>query len=75
MLLLASLTLLGALVSAEPTSNVVTPEGSGLPDPSVGHELFAVCAEKLVHDSQPHVPVESLFSTSSSLLRWYDELN
>ena len=52
MLLLASMTLLGAIVSAEPKSNVVTPEGSELPDPSVGHEFKATSAENLVHDLQ-----------------------
>ena len=33
-------------------SNVVTREGSELPDPSVGHEFKATSAENLVHDLQ-----------------------
>ena len=53
MLSLVSVTLLGASVSAEPTSNVVTPEGSERSDPSVGHEFMATYAENFVHDPQP----------------------
>ena len=51
MLLLVSVTLLGASVSAN-LSNVVTPEGSELPDPSVGHEFKATYAANFVHDLQ-----------------------
>ena len=51
MLPLVSVTLLGASVSAN-LSNVVTPEGSELPDPSVGHEFKATYAANFVHDLQ-----------------------
>ena len=52
MLPLVSVTLLGASVSAEKKSNVVTPEGSELSDPSVGHEFKATYAANFVHDLQ-----------------------
>ena len=58
-LLLVSVTVLGAIVSAEPTSNVVTPEGSELSDPSVGHEFKATYAANLVHDLQQQYDSEN----------------
>ena len=51
MLPLVSVTLLGASVSAN-MSNVVTPEGSGPPGPSVGHELLVISIVDLVFDLQ-----------------------
>ena len=51
MLPLVSVTLLGASVSAN-MSNVVTPEGSGPPGPSVGHEFLVISTMDLVFDLQ-----------------------